>query len=60
MTDNNPLVYRAEELVPLLKVSRSTVFQWLREGKIRSRRCGKVILIPAAAIQEFLETKSNK
>lgn len=46
--------YRAEDLPPMLGLSRATVYKLLSEGTIRSVRVGKRYVIPVEAVAEFL------
>ena len=48
------LIYKPEKLMPLLRVSRNTIYELLRSGKIRSVKVGKRYLIPQSAVYEFL------
>ena len=46
--------YRVAELVKLLGVPRSTLFDWLRTGVLPSIKVGKVRLVSSKDLQEFL------
>ena len=46
------LIYKPEELMPLLRLSRNTIYELLRSGKIRSVKVGKRYLIPQSATVE--------
>ena len=46
--------YSTTETAKVLKVSRKTVFQWARDGKIQATRVGKNYIIPHSAILEKL------
>ena len=52
-------VLNAEELVPILRVSRPTVYKYLREGTIPSVKVGRRILIPQKALDQFLAGKAT-
>jgi excisionase family DNA binding protein len=60
MTDNNQrLAYSPLECAALIGVSKNLIYSMLESGQIKSIRAGdakKRIIIPAAAIQEFLAT----
>ncbi len=51
---NTPLVYKPEDLMLLLGLSRNTVYEMLRSGRIRSVRVGTRYLIPYSALEAFL------
>ena len=47
--------YTGEEACAILGVSRTTLFQWRKEGLIRYRRIGKKkFVIPKEAIETFV------
>lgn len=46
--------YSTIEAANILRVSRKTVFQWARDGKIKSTKVGKNYIIPHSAILEKL------
>ncbi len=54
------LIYKPEDLMPLLSLSRNTVYELLRSGQIRSVKVGKCYLIPKAAVSEFLNGPSEE
>lgn len=49
------LMYRVEETVELLSISRSRIFELLRSGRLRSVTHGRSRLIPHSALLEFIE-----
>jgi excisionase family DNA binding protein len=49
------LLYRVSDVVRLLNVSRSVVFDLLREGRLRSVRQGRARLIPASALRAYVD-----
>lgn len=53
------MIYKPEELMPLLRLSRNTIYELLRSGQIRSVKIGKRYLIPKNAIIEFLNGPSQ-
>lgn len=53
------MIYKPEELIPLLRISRNSVYELLRSGQIRSVKIGKRYLIPKNAIIEFLNGPSQ-
>lgn len=46
--------YSTIETANILRVSRKTVFQWARDGKIKAMKVGKNYIIPHSAILEKL------
>ncbi|OGZ18496.1 MAG: hypothetical protein A2Z68_02240 [Candidatus Nealsonbacteria bacterium RBG_13_38_11] len=57
--------YSTIETADILRVSRKTIFQWARDGKIKAIKVGKNYVIPHSAILEKLgksldENKKNK
>jgi len=57
---NNPLVLTAGETARLLRLSKTTVYDQIRQGSIPSIRLGKRILIPRAALMRKLEEAVGK
>jgi len=53
------LVYTPQELCDLLGLSRTAVYERLREGSLPSIRVGRRILIPRRALVEMLDTASG-
>lgn len=56
--------YSTIEAANILRVSRKTVFQWARDGKIKATKVGRNYVIPHSAILEKLgktlgENKKN-
>ena len=49
-----PMTLRVEELMPILGIGRSTAYELIRSGQIRSIRIGRQIRIPRDALLEFL------
>ena len=49
------LVYTPQELCALLGLSRTAVYERLREGSLPSIRVGRRILIPRRALAEMLD-----
>jgi excisionase family DNA binding protein len=49
------LVYSVAEAAVVLGISRTKMFGLLEEGRVRTVRVGRRRLVPAAAIDEFLE-----
>jgi excisionase family DNA binding protein len=51
---NTKELYRVQEAMALLSLKRSTIYEQLRWGRLRSVRVGRVRLIPAAAVAEYV------
>ena len=51
-----PELLRPQDVAVILGIGRSSVYNLLRAGKIRHLRVGRKMLIPQAAIGEFLAT----
>jgi excisionase family DNA binding protein len=57
MTDREPPtreLYRVTEVMALLSLSRSVLYEELRCGRLRSVHVGRTRLVPAAAIAEYV------
>jgi len=57
---NDSLVLTAGETARLLRLSKTTVYDQIRQGSIPSIRIGKRILIPRAALMRKLEEVVGK
>lgn len=53
-------VLRPADLVSRLGISRSRVYQLLREGSLPGLRRGRAILIPRAAWEAWLARQANR
>lgn len=49
------LLYDVEEVVELVGIGRSKLYQYILSGELRSLRLGRRRKIPADALPEFLE-----
>lgn len=49
-----PMTLTVEEVSKLLRVGRNTAYRLIQEGSIRCIRCGRKIIIPKDALEEFL------
>lgn len=47
--------YRIPEVAEALQVTPQTVRTWIKEGKLRSQRIGRPILITEKNLREFLK-----
>lgn len=48
-------LYRISEAMRLLSMSRSVIYEQLRAGRLRSVKQGRARLVPAVAIQEYVQ-----
>jgi excisionase family DNA binding protein len=48
------LLYRVSDVERILNLSRTVIFDLLRTGRLRSCKEGRVRLIPASAVGEYL------
>jgi excisionase family DNA binding protein len=53
-------VLRPADLVPLLGVSRSRIYQMLREGSLPAIRQGRAIRIPRSAWERWLASQADR
>ena len=47
-------LYKVSDVMQVLSVSRTVVFELLRAGRLRSVKQGRIRLIPASAIREYV------
>lgn len=47
-------VYTIDEIVELLHVTRRTVYNYIKEGKLRAVKIGKYWRVTQKALEEFL------
>jgi excisionase family DNA binding protein len=48
-------LFTIDEAAKILKVSRRTVYEWVRTGKLDAVKAGSLWRIPHGAINKFLE-----
>ena len=53
-----PLLIKPGEAAELLGVSRSTIYQLLGSGEVPSVRVGKLLRVPAAALEQWVRERS--
>lgn len=53
-------LYRIPEAMRLLSMSRSVIYEQLRAGRLRSVTQGRARLVPAQAIQQYVELLINE
>jgi len=49
-----------EEVARKLKVSRRTIYLWLRQGRLKGVKVGDLWRIPESALREFIEGGTEK
>lgn len=49
-----PEMYRVEDVMAMMDVSKFTVYQWLRSGRLESIKVGKLRRISADQLNAFL------
>ncbi len=54
--DNYPDVVTPEDIQKMLRIGRNSVYDLLKQGKIKSLRVGKKYLIPKTSVINFLQT----
>ena len=54
LTQPTTLVYTIQEAAILLNLGRSSMYQAVRNGSIPSVKLGRRLLIPRAALEQFL------
>ncbi len=53
--DQLPLVLRVEDIIRILGISRNTVYEYIRSGRLHSVRVGRQHLISKDALRSFFE-----
>ena len=54
--DNYPDIVTSEDIQKMLRIGRNSVYDLLKQGKIKSLRVGKKYLIPKTSVINFLQT----
>jgi len=54
-----PVVYRVEEAAEALRVSRDTIYELIRSGRLRSIKEGRRRLVPVTALAEYVAAMSG-
>ncbi|MET9860594.1 helix-turn-helix domain-containing protein [Streptomyces smyrnaeus] len=49
-----PALYRVEDAMPVLNMGRTTIYELIRSGRLRTVKEGRSRLIPASAINEYV------
>lgn len=53
-------VYTLEELVDVLQVTRRTLYNYIREGKLKAVKMGKYWRVTEKQLEEFLSPSNQK
>ncbi len=53
-------VYTIEEVVAILRVTRRTVYTYIKEGKLKAVKIGKYWRVTEKALEEFLTPQAEK
>ena len=51
-----PLMYRVDEAAAALRLSRSSIYELIRSGQLRTVKQGRRRLVPVAALAEYVES----
>ena len=54
------ICYRPDEAAAVMGTSRDVIFKLLAAGELRSFRAGRVRLIPADALREYVQRKLDE
>lgn len=49
-----PVLWRVPEVMSLLNVSRSVIYEQIRSGRLRTVKVGRTRLVPDAAIDDYV------
>lgn len=48
-------VYTVEEIAELMKVTKTTVYSYIKRGELKAKKIGKYYRVTEANLKEFLE-----
>lgn len=54
-TDLRPLAYTRDEAAAVLRLSKDKVDAAIRRGDLKAKRDGRAVVIPAKALEQYLE-----
>lgn len=57
--DAGPVVYDVPEAMQRLRITRPTIYRFLRSGELRSFRLGSRRLVSAEALREFIRARES-
>lgn len=49
-----PVVYRVDEAAEALRISRDTIYELIRSGRLRTIKLGARRLVPVVALHEYV------
>lgn len=52
-----PVVYRVEEAAEALRISRDSIYELIRSGRLRTIKVGARRLVPLVALHEYVTTE---
>lgn len=52
--------YTPDEIAKQLKITRQAINKWIREGKLKAVKLGRIWRIPESALQEFIKESMEK
>jgi excisionase family DNA binding protein len=55
ITIENMKFYTVQEIATALNVTPQTVRAWIKQGKLKSQRIGRPVLIKESSLMEFLD-----
>ncbi len=58
MAENNEIM-KFEEVMEYLNIGKSTLYNLLRNGEIKSFKIGKVWKIPRSSVEEYIRKSMN-
>jgi excisionase family DNA binding protein len=58
--DSDLRMYRVSDVMRLLHLSRTVIYEQLRTGRLRSVQQGRARLIPSAAIRDYIRLLENE
>ena len=50
-----PVLYTPKEVAELWKVTRRTVYEWIKQGRIKACKIGDTVRIPEAELLAFMQ-----
>lgn len=53
-------VYTLEELIEILQVTRRTLYNWIKDGKLKAFKVGRGWRVTKDALEEFTKTGTGQ